>query len=157
MRTRQTVLPLLAVLFPAFYLPVATLAQTIPNGAAIDAEVSKIMNRTHAKGVAVAVIDHGKVGYVHVRVDDQPLEGAAVPVHRSPQWTESDRSPLLQTRRRFHCLAAARVRDLTHWPMPLNFVRFHRILRVGCRTALQTFSMVDAGDNTLRLAQSIGI
>jgi CubicO group peptidase (beta-lactamase class C family) len=65
MRTRQTVLPLLAVLFPAFYLPVATLAQTIPNGAAIDAEVSKIMNRTHAKGMAVAVIDHGKVGYVH--------------------------------------------------------------------------------------------
>ena len=63
MRTRQTVLPLLAVLFPAFYLPVAALAQTIPNGAAIDAEINKIMTRTHAKGMAVAVIDHGKVGY----------------------------------------------------------------------------------------------
>ena len=35
---------------------------------------------------------------------------------------------------------------MTHWPAPLNFVRFHRILQVGCRTALQTFSMVHAGD-----------
>ncbi len=48
----------------AFYLPVAAAAQTIPNGAAIDAEVGKIMTSTHAKGIAVAVIDHGKVGYV---------------------------------------------------------------------------------------------
>ena len=65
MRTRKRVLPLLAVLFPAVYLPVTALAQAIPNGAAIDAEVGKIMTRTHAKGLAVAVIDHGKVGYVH--------------------------------------------------------------------------------------------
>ena len=55
----------MAVLFPAFCLPVEVVAQTIPNGAAIDAEVSKIMTHTHAKGMAVAVIDHGKVGYVH--------------------------------------------------------------------------------------------
>ncbi len=40
------------------------LAQTIPNGAAIDAEVTKIMAATHGNGLAVAVIDHGKVGYV---------------------------------------------------------------------------------------------
>lgn len=37
----------------------------MPNGVAIDAEVSKIMTATHANGMAVAVIDHGKVGYVH--------------------------------------------------------------------------------------------
>jgi CubicO group peptidase (beta-lactamase class C family) len=37
----------------------------MPNGGAIDPEVSKIMTRTHARGMAVAVIDHGKVGYVH--------------------------------------------------------------------------------------------
>ena len=43
----------------------AAAAQTIPTGAAIDAEVSKIMASTHANGMAVAVIDHGKVGYVH--------------------------------------------------------------------------------------------
>jgi len=36
----------------------------MPNGAAIDGEVSRIMTQTGAKGVAVAVIDHGKVGYV---------------------------------------------------------------------------------------------
>jgi CubicO group peptidase (beta-lactamase class C family) len=39
-------------------------AQTIPSGPAIDAEVGRIMTRTHANGMAVAVIDHGKVGYV---------------------------------------------------------------------------------------------
>jgi CubicO group peptidase (beta-lactamase class C family) len=40
------------------------LAQTIPNGAAIDAEVTKIMAATRGNGLAVAVIDHGKVGYL---------------------------------------------------------------------------------------------
>ena len=65
MRTLRKVLPLFASLFAAFCLPVGAVAQTIPSGAAIDAEVSKIMSRTHASGMAVAVIDHGKVGYVH--------------------------------------------------------------------------------------------
>jgi len=65
MRTRKKVLLLLAVLCPAFCLPVTAVAQTIPNGAAIDAEVSGIMTHTHANGMAVAVINHGKVGYVH--------------------------------------------------------------------------------------------
>ena len=46
-------------------LAFAAAAQTIPTGAAIDAEVHKIMASTHANGMAVAVIDHGKVGYVH--------------------------------------------------------------------------------------------
>jgi CubicO group peptidase (beta-lactamase class C family) len=65
MRTRKKFLPLLAALSVAFCLPVAADAQTIPNGAAIDAEVSRIMTQTHAKGMAVAVIDRGEVGYVH--------------------------------------------------------------------------------------------
>jgi len=57
-----------AVLFTTFCLSVAVVALTtpaIPNGAAIDAEVSKIMASTQAKGIAIAVIDRGKVGYVH--------------------------------------------------------------------------------------------
>jgi hypothetical protein len=49
MRTRKKVLSLLAVLFPAFCLRVAAVAQMIPNGAAIDAEVNRIMTHTHAK------------------------------------------------------------------------------------------------------------
>jgi CubicO group peptidase (beta-lactamase class C family) len=53
-----------AVLCTLFCLPLLVVAQTIPNGAAIDPEVGKIMTHTHAKGMAVAVIDHGKVGYV---------------------------------------------------------------------------------------------
>jgi CubicO group peptidase (beta-lactamase class C family) len=59
-------LPLLAAIFAGaiFFLPATTLAQTIPNGSAIDAEVHKIMTQTHAKGMALAVIDHGNVGYV---------------------------------------------------------------------------------------------
>ena len=64
MKTRNKGLTFLAVLYAAFCLPVGAGAQTMPNGAAIDAEVSKIMAHTHAKGMAVAVIDHGKVGYV---------------------------------------------------------------------------------------------
>ena len=44
--------------------PVASIAQTIPTGAAIDAQVKKIMSNTHANGMAVAVVDKGKVGYV---------------------------------------------------------------------------------------------
>ena len=63
-RTGNKDLPLLALLSAAFCLPVAVVAQTRHNGPAIDREVSKIMIHTHAKGMAVAVIDHGKVGYV---------------------------------------------------------------------------------------------
>jgi hypothetical protein len=47
MRIWKEVLSLLALVFPAFCLPVEAVAQTIPNGAAIDAEVGKIMTRTH--------------------------------------------------------------------------------------------------------------
>jgi CubicO group peptidase (beta-lactamase class C family) len=65
MKTRVKVLQLLTVFIAPFYIPGAAFAESIPNGAAIDVEVSKIMTRTHAKGMAVAVIDHGKVGYVH--------------------------------------------------------------------------------------------
>ena len=65
MRTSKKVLSLLPVLLAAVCLPVTAVAQTIPDGAAIDAEVSKIMTNTHARGMAVAVVDHGKVGYVH--------------------------------------------------------------------------------------------
>ena len=64
-RTTNEILLLLAIFFSAFFLPVAADAQTIPIGAAIDAEVSRIMTQTHAKGMAVAVIDRGEVGYVH--------------------------------------------------------------------------------------------
>jgi hypothetical protein len=35
---------------------VAAVAQSIPNGAAIDAEVGRIVTHTHSKGMAVAVI-----------------------------------------------------------------------------------------------------
>src|ERR1700723_3164399 len=63
MATRKTI-QLLTLLFAACSLPVA-FSQTMPNGAAIDGEVSKIMTQTGTKGAAVAVLDHGKVSYVH--------------------------------------------------------------------------------------------
>lgn len=53
------------LLLAALCLPVTSPAQTIPSGAAIDAEVGKVMAKTRGKGLAIAVIDHGKVGYVH--------------------------------------------------------------------------------------------
>ena len=65
MKVTVKVLPLLIVLIAPVCLSETAIAQSIPNGAAIDAEVSKIMIRTHANGMAVGVIDHGKVGYVH--------------------------------------------------------------------------------------------
>jgi len=40
-------------------------AHSLPVGSAIDAEVKQVMARTHANGLAIALIDHGKVGYVH--------------------------------------------------------------------------------------------
>jgi CubicO group peptidase (beta-lactamase class C family) len=45
-------------------LPVSSIGKTIPTGAAIDAQVKKVMSSTHANGMAVAVVDKGKVGYV---------------------------------------------------------------------------------------------
>jgi CubicO group peptidase (beta-lactamase class C family) len=65
MNTKVRALQPLVVLAASFYLPLAVFAQTIPAGPAIDAEVHRIMTETHANGMAVAVIDHGKVGYVH--------------------------------------------------------------------------------------------
>jgi len=65
MKKRVKALQFLVVLIASLYLPFATFAQTIPGGLAVDAEVNKIMTETHANGMAVAVIDHGKVEYVH--------------------------------------------------------------------------------------------
>jgi CubicO group peptidase (beta-lactamase class C family) len=48
-----------------FCLPLVSFGRTIPSGPAIDAQVKKIMSKTHANGMAVAVVDKGKVGYVH--------------------------------------------------------------------------------------------
>lgn len=64
----MTISKLILPLFPAFLLSAFCLlaaGPTLPNAAAVDAEVNKLMSRTHANGMAVAVIDHGKVGYVH--------------------------------------------------------------------------------------------
>jgi CubicO group peptidase (beta-lactamase class C family) len=63
MKTLQNFL-LLLTLCPVASFPLSVVAQTIPSGLAIDAEVGKVMTQTHAKGLTVAVIKHGKVGYV---------------------------------------------------------------------------------------------
>jgi CubicO group peptidase (beta-lactamase class C family) len=65
MKTWRNVFPLFTALFAVTCLPFAAMSQAIPNGTAIDAEVSKILTRTHANGMAVAVIDHGRVDYVN--------------------------------------------------------------------------------------------
>jgi CubicO group peptidase (beta-lactamase class C family) len=62
---RKNVFPLLAVFVATICVPVVAAAQGIPDGTAIDGEISKIMSRTHANGMAVAVIDRGKVSYVN--------------------------------------------------------------------------------------------
>lgn len=60
----KLLIPMLVGLGVSALLSQMAVGQTIPNGAAIDAEVGKIMTRTQAKGMAVAVIDKGKVGHV---------------------------------------------------------------------------------------------
>jgi len=65
MHQRRIAFPLLAALFAAICLPIANAAQTMPTSTAIDAEVGRIMARTHANGMAVAVIDHGQVAYTN--------------------------------------------------------------------------------------------
>ena len=55
----------MVVLFASLYVPFAAFAQPARGGPDLDAQVKKIMTETHANGMAVAVIDHGKVGYVH--------------------------------------------------------------------------------------------
>ncbi len=59
------VISLAAVLFS---LTAPSLAQTathaLPSDRAIDADAKQTMARTHANGLAIAVIDHGKVSYV---------------------------------------------------------------------------------------------
>lgn len=64
MRATTRLLPLLVALSAAFGDPVVANAKTIPSGTAIDAAVSKIMARTQAKGMAVAVIDGGDIRHV---------------------------------------------------------------------------------------------
>jgi len=54
---------------PALYLVLlltssASLA-SLPGAAAIDARVRAAMAETHASGMAIAVIDDGRVAYVH--------------------------------------------------------------------------------------------
>lgn len=55
----------LGSLFAVLSLCIPLVAQTIPSGAAIDAKVDGVMAQTGVKGMAVAVIDHGRVQYVH--------------------------------------------------------------------------------------------
>ncbi|WP_298326932.1 serine hydrolase [Asticcacaulis sp.] len=46
------------------FLPSLAVAQGLPKPSAIDAEVQRVLKDTGAKGLAIAVIDDGKVGYV---------------------------------------------------------------------------------------------
>src|SRR5258708_9347451 len=82
MNSRKNAFPLLATLFTAICLPMAIAAQSIPTSKAIDAEVSKIMARTHSNGMAVAVVDHGKIADVNAygtrNADGDPLTTATV-------------------------------------------------------------------------------
>jgi CubicO group peptidase (beta-lactamase class C family) len=65
MKTRAKALRLFVLFIASSCVPLAAFAQTTPDGPAIDAEVNKIMTETHSNAMAVAVVDHGKVGYVH--------------------------------------------------------------------------------------------
>ena len=65
MKTRGKALRPFVLFIASSCASFAVFAQTTPGGPAIDVEVNKIMTETHSNGIAVAVVDHGKVGYVH--------------------------------------------------------------------------------------------
>src|SRR6201995_2723404 len=44
--------------------PAQKATHALPSGNAIDAEAKHVMVKTHANGLAIAVVDHGHVGYV---------------------------------------------------------------------------------------------
>jgi CubicO group peptidase (beta-lactamase class C family) len=52
-------------LFASALLSIGGVSQTLPGNDAIDQKAKATMTATHANGMAVAVIDHGKAGYVH--------------------------------------------------------------------------------------------
>ena len=56
-----------AVLAGVFVLCAATIERDLPDAAAITAEADKVMARTHAQGLAIAVVDHGQVAFVKAR------------------------------------------------------------------------------------------
>lgn len=64
MRTSKKFLPVLALVCSTVCHPGPVAADRIPSNGAIDAELQKILSRTGANGIAVAVIDRGEVHYV---------------------------------------------------------------------------------------------
>ncbi|AOX62089.1 serine hydrolase [Stenotrophomonas sp. LM091] len=56
---------LMLVLLTAAPIARATPPTTLPDPAAVDAEMARMMAKTRAQGLALAVIDHGKVVQVH--------------------------------------------------------------------------------------------
>ena len=53
----------IAAALAALGLSLAASAHDLPSGPAITAEAGKVMARTHAQGLAIAVVDHGRVGF----------------------------------------------------------------------------------------------
>lgn len=70
------------LLFSMLCLSIPLAAETIPSGTAIDAKAGGIMAQTGAKGMAVAVVDHGKVAYVRAygirNAKEEPLTADTV-------------------------------------------------------------------------------
>lgn len=64
MVSHSSVLRLPAVLAALVALSFAATARDLPSHAAIAAEAGRLMARTHAQGLALAVIDRGQVGFV---------------------------------------------------------------------------------------------
>jgi CubicO group peptidase (beta-lactamase class C family) len=64
MVSHPSALRLPAVLAGLVALSLAATARDLPSHAAIAAEAGKLMARTHAQGLALAVIDRGQVGFV---------------------------------------------------------------------------------------------
>ena len=78
------------LLFAVLSFSVALVAQRIPPGAAVDAKAGGVRARTGAKGMAVAVIDHGRVKDVRAygvrNAKGEPLTTETVKYGASLTW-----------------------------------------------------------------------
>lgn len=60
----MSVLKTFAAGFSVLLCPAAPAARALPSDSAVDAMVAKVMARTNARGMAVGIVDHGKVRFV---------------------------------------------------------------------------------------------
>lgn len=144
------------------FLPIVCGAHDLPATAAIDAKVRSIMVRTHAKGLAIAIIDNGQPGYVQaygVRNDKGDPPHRRLPIQAAAGiWRQGDREALCGLVRTGSALAKA---DSAHFPDAQRRIRQFRLPLAGRQTEIplrsgSRYAYSGDGLNTLQFVMEAG-